>query len=146
MDTSLITIDGFPRSDIDIVEIRTTRINIIKLRNDLKAVIGLLESKLEEQFGFQGQQASSKSENLNARVPFAVVTEIISDSPAYKSVSISLTIIPDTFFTNYQLKGLKVDDKICLFGEIDATNHKDLSVLPSFVKNNENVSLQPSCL
>lgn len=97
MDTSLITIDGFPRSDIDIVEIRTIRINIIKLRNDLKAVIGLLESKMGEQFGSLDQQALPKFESLTARVPFAIVTEIFSDSPAYKSVSICFISISNTF-------------------------------------------------
>jgi 26S proteasome regulatory subunit N4 len=64
MDTRLTTIDGFPRSDIDVATstlntctmnrltgpVRTTRARITHLRNDYKALMAKVEVALYEQF------------------------------------------------------------------------------------------------
>lgn len=46
MNTSLVTPDGFPRSDIDVAQVRATRTQIIRSRNDLKTVMASLEKEL----------------------------------------------------------------------------------------------------
>ncbi|KAI5951668.1 NAS2 [Candida jiufengensis] len=50
MDSPLVTKDGFPRSDIDVVSIRLIRTHIIRLKNDYKNLLEVLESKMEEEF------------------------------------------------------------------------------------------------
>ncbi|KAG7867712.1 hypothetical protein KL918_002309 [Ogataea parapolymorpha] len=46
MDTPLVSDDGFPRSDIDVVQIRLLRTQIIRLRNDWRLVSDALQPKL----------------------------------------------------------------------------------------------------
>ena len=50
MDTPLVTPDGFPRSDLDVVTIRLLRIRIIRLRNDDRKVIHLLDDRMAQEF------------------------------------------------------------------------------------------------
>lgn len=106
METPLVTSDGYPRSDIDIVQIRTVRTDIILLKNDLK---GLLDDIQKELVHFHTQQRelagkvtdiSNQTTNLaitqteitdNEILPaFAVVQSVIPDGPAFKSVSVLL--------------------------------------------------------
>lgn len=49
MNTLLLTIDGFPRSDIDVAQIRICRAKIIKLQNDYKWISETLLDKLQQQ-------------------------------------------------------------------------------------------------
>ena len=49
MDTPLLSGDGFPRSDIDIVQVRLCRVKIIKLQNDYKWISETLLDKMQKQ-------------------------------------------------------------------------------------------------
>ena len=49
MNTGLTTFDGFPRADIDVAQIRTTRARIVRLKNDYKDVMAKLEVAVHEQ-------------------------------------------------------------------------------------------------
>lgn len=49
MNTSLLTLDGYPRSDIDVVQVRLCRSKIIKLQNDYKWISETLLDKLQSQ-------------------------------------------------------------------------------------------------
>lgn len=49
MDTALLTGDGFPRSDIDVVQIRLCRVKIIKLQNDYRWISETLLDKMQQQ-------------------------------------------------------------------------------------------------
>lgn len=46
METDLLTIDGFPRGDIDVSAIRMTRSHIRALQNDYKWVMDAIQSQL----------------------------------------------------------------------------------------------------
>ncbi|CEP22825.1 Probable 26S proteasome regulatory subunit p27 AltName: Full=Proteasome non-ATPase subunit 2 [Cyberlindnera jadinii] len=120
MQTPLLSSDGFPRSDIDVVEVRTTRVKIIKLKNDLRSVMEEISSRLLSQFQ---TNAFCKTLEISQEkpVPFAIITEVVSNSPA-------------------EFSGLKVQDKVVRFGDIDATNHNDLRNIAPLVKNKVNVS------
>ena len=87
MQTPLLSSDGFPRSDIDVVEVRTTRVKIIKLKNDLRSVMEEISSRLLSQFQ---TNAFCKTLEISQEkpVPFAIITEVVSNSPAEFSVSI----------------------------------------------------------
>ena len=48
MTMPLVDPEGFPRSDIDVAGVRTARMQINRLKNDLKAVVGEMAALLEK--------------------------------------------------------------------------------------------------
>ena len=132
MNTTLTTFDGFPRSDIDVPQIRTTRARIIRLKNDHKAVMAKLETVVHAQFAKASENASndtSSRHTVEARAgsssviepPFAKVNTVAPNSPA-------------------DAAGLMVGDKVVKFGAANFTNHERLSKVAQVVQQNENVS------
>lgn len=140
MNTGLTTFDGFPRADIDVAQIRTTRARIVRLKNDYKALMAKLEVAVHEHFA-AGKSAESlppastagASESTSAQPhtaqsstlasaiepPFAKVNTVVENSPA------------DT-------AGLKAGDKVTRFGYVDWTNHERLGKVAQVVQQNEN--------
>ena len=138
MNTSLMTFDGFPRSDIDVAQIRTTRARIIRLKNDHKMVMNKLEIAVHDQFA-SAAEASSRvatlgqpevqpdahsgaSSNSTIEPPFAKVNTVVPRSPA-------------------DIAGLRVGDNITRFGSVNFTNHERLTKVAQVVQQNENVSM-----
>lgn len=120
MSTPLVTEDGFPRNDIDVVSIRLVRVRIVMLKNDLKSVLELLEKKLQQQFSNQERQPApvTAAPNVEQLVPFALVTEIADESPAEKA-------------------GLQLQDKIVYFDDIYAANHNRLQAIAGRLKQRQ---------
>ncbi|EED21082.1 26S proteasome non-ATPase regulatory subunit Nas2, putative [Talaromyces stipitatus ATCC 10500] len=129
MDTSLTTFDGFPRDDIDVAQIRTTRARIIHLRNDHKEVMKHLERGLHAHFeALQQAQASSttsavptqqqQQQNGMIETPFARVNSVAPGSPADQA-------------------GLKPGDTIRSFGTVNWVNHERLTKVGEVVQQNE---------
>jgi 26S proteasome regulatory subunit N4 len=143
MNTSLLTFDGFPRADIDVAQIRTTRARIIRLKNDYKDVMKKVEVAVEEQFAAgkpldsaQSSQASRSAPAVDAMVnggsassaiepPFAKVNSVAENSPAEDA-------------------GLRAGDKVTKFGTANWTNHERLGKVAQVVQQNENVRLATS--
>lgn len=48
MTTPLVDSEGFPRADIDVWQVRTARVRLIELRNDLKAIMDRIASALQD--------------------------------------------------------------------------------------------------
>lgn len=136
MNTPLTTFDGFPRSDIDVPQIRTTRARIIRLKNDHKALMSEMEVAVHEHFA-KAEEASANGTSRHPEVlpgansgtssssaiepPFAKVNTVVPSSPA-------------------DLAGLRVGDKVVRFGAANFTNHERLSKVAQVVQQNENVS------
>ncbi|KAH9909416.1 hypothetical protein F4778DRAFT_230193 [Xylariomycetidae sp. FL2044] len=130
MDTSLTTADGFPRADIDVPQIRTTRARIIHLKNDYKDLMNAIEKHLHEHFAsLQDTDDVAPSTTAPAGMmgdfipqtldePFAKVNSIVTDSPA------------DT-------AGLKAGDEIRNFGYVNKSNHDGLRKVAECVQGNE---------
>ncbi|KAH6608759.1 hypothetical protein Trco_002105 [Trichoderma cornu-damae] len=131
MQTPLLTRDGFPRADLDIAQIRTTRARIIRLRNDYKDLMAVIEKHLHEHFasiqdgdeaapGAAGRELQilpdAQSEPLDE--PFAKVNTIAAGSPA-------------------QQAGLQAGDEIRNFGYVNRSNHDGLKKLAECVQGNE---------
>lgn len=134
MNTSLTTFDGFPRADIDVAQIRTTRARIIRLKNDYKELMKKLEAAVEEQFASgkaveaasspstRRMPAATSSSNATAiQPPFAKVNSVAAGSPAESA-------------------GLLAGDRVVKFGAANWTNHERLSKVAQEVSQNENVS------
>jgi len=136
MNTGLTTFDGFPRNDLDIAQIRTTRARIIRLRNDYKSLMSQIEAGLHAHHASAAQlTASSTSVTSLSRVsdisrnpsmavsehigvPFAKVNSVVTGSPADGA-------------------GLKAGDEITQFGNIDWMNHEKLAKVADTVQRNQ---------
>lgn len=124
MQTPLLTPDGFPRSDIDVVSIRLIRTKVIRLRNDHRAVLQLLELQLVQQLGADRlqnenltQEPREPAASSRYTIPYARASEIAPGSPAL-------------------LAGLREGDEIVLFGHVHAGNHGRLLEITAVVQRN----------
>ncbi|KAK3705068.1 putative 26S proteasome regulatory subunit [Vermiconidia calcicola] len=134
MNTSLTTFDGFPRADIDVAQIRTTRSRIIRLKNDHKALMDQLDLTIQEHFaagkGVEAStpasetQAGSRNISSNSAIepPFARVNTVAPNSPAEQA-------------------GMKPGDKVTRFGTANFSNHERLGKVAQVVQLNENRSI-----
>jgi len=143
MNTSLTTFDGYPRSDIDVAQIRTTRARIIRLKNDHKALMAKLEVAVQEAF------AAGKAAELPPRATISRAPAVLSNlnGTAESSATASAAIEPPFARVNTVVPnspadqaGLRVGDKITKFGSVNWTNHERLSGVAQVVQQNENVS------
>lgn len=141
MNTGLTTFDGFPRADIDVAQIRTTRARIVRLKNDHKALMAKLEEAVHEHFA-AGKSAellptpattnanTTASASSSAQVPAAAQASAIE--PPFAKVNTVVEGSPaDT-------AGMKAGDKVTRFGYVDWTNHERLSKVAQVVQSNEN--------
>ncbi|KAI0125899.1 hypothetical protein BJ170DRAFT_583708 [Xylariales sp. AK1849] len=130
MDTPLTTRDGFPRADIDVAQIRTTRSRIIHLRNDYKDLMNTIEKHLHQHFASlqdADEVASSSTSGagmMGDSIPqtldeaFAKVNSVVPNSPADSA-------------------GLKAGDEIRNFGYVNKANHDGLKKVAECVQGNE---------
>ena len=140
MNTGLTTFDGFPRADIDVAQIRTTRARIIRLKNDYKAVMAKLEVAVHEHFA-AGKSAESLPPVSTA--PSEAATTTGQAPPSTQPVSTAIeppfarvnTVVENS---PADTAGLKAGDKVTRFGYVDWTNHERLGKVAHVVQQNEN--------
>ena len=107
MDTPLVDTSGYPRTDIDLYSVRTTRGNIRKLLNDYKAVTLQIEAELP-----------SALARVTPKKHFARVNGVLENSPA-------------------QLAGICSGDLLIQFGSITVGTFKSLSSLAGEITNGQ---------
>lgn len=128
METPLVTEDGFPRNDIDVVAVRLIRIKIIRLRNDLKSVYINLEKSLAERFNGNKEQETIQRSEISSQIPrtytiaFALVGEVVENGPAH-------------------ISGLKEGDRIISIDDVHAGNHRRLAGVLQKVQSNKEKEL-----
>ncbi|TID26913.1 putative 26S proteasome non-ATPase regulatory subunit 9 [Venturia nashicola] len=144
MQTGLTTFDGFPRADIDVPQIRTTRARIIHLRNDYKALMSRLEVVIQQRFADMASEpvpapaatsstsvsirsSTSQSAQATPNTPFAKVNTVVSGSPAADS-------------------GLQIGDEVTRFGSATWLNHDKLSKVAEIVAQSEGRPIAVSIL
>ncbi|KAF4829173.1 GTP-binding nuclear protein GSP1/Ran [Colletotrichum tropicale] len=139
MSTPLTTRDGFPRADIDVAQVRTTRARIIHLRNDYKDLMVLVEKHLHEHFASlqeddETQPAPSRGDigllpdhvpSETLQEPFAKVNSVVPGSPADEA-------------------GLKPNDEIRNIGYVSLANHDNLKKVAECVQGNEGTRTEPT--
>ena len=136
----LVDSEGFPRADIDLVEVRKLRHRLACLQTDHCTVMKEIEAGLlglhsdykARNINIEGEkpalsskplttQASQTSELLGQpsaqelKIPFAWISDVISGSPADQA-------------------GLKMGDAVFQFGEVNHTNHDELRAIVEPVK------------
>lgn len=103
MDTPLVDPEGFPRADIDVAGVRTARVHIIRLRNDLRALLREMEQlvlrglprgadpsqegQLSRTNGDVRMNGAGHDENDERERPFARVDAVAPNSPAHQAVT-----------------------------------------------------------
>ena len=129
MDTQLVTEDGYPRGDIDILQIRLIRRNINMLKNDLRNIIEqsfqLLNTHFKDLQSPQESLISQENQNSSTeyKIPFAIINEIYVNGPISSA-------------------GIQNEDKLISLGKIHAGNHMKLKSLLDEVIQNENKELK----
>ncbi|ELR05029.1 putative 26S proteasome regulatory subunit [Pseudogymnoascus destructans] len=137
MNTNLMTPDGFPRADLDVAQIRTTRSRIIYLKNDYKALMEVIEKAVHADFEFlqanplpesdaQREATTNGVHTTEAprscqpvlETPFARVNSVVESSPAEEA-------------------GLKEGDLIRNFGYVNRENNDGLRRVAECVQGNE---------
>ncbi|KAF5382733.1 hypothetical protein D9615_002859 [Tricholomella constricta] len=126
LETPLVDAEGFPRADIDVYSVRTARVRIIELRNDLEAVTNGIAKALEVIYdpalapkdSGPGPGASTEPQ------PFAKVNGVAPGSPAADA-------------------GLQREDLVVKFGALGHRNFSSSSLQPlaDLVAANENVRI-----
>merc|ERR1719154_572990 len=90
MDDDLVDAEGFPRSDIDVYQVRHARSNIRCKGNDLSDLLKRIEQGLHSLHS-QARKTAMDSESEAARTaeeaeaPFARVMVVVNGSPADKA-------------------------------------------------------------
>ncbi|EJU03072.1 hypothetical protein DACRYDRAFT_77926 [Dacryopinax primogenitus] len=114
MHTPLLTPDGFPRDDIDVFAVRTARVRIIELRNDVEKVREDIKRALEGMWepvlaarAAAPKESTPQMNGTDVQAPFARVDAIMPQSPASEA-------------------GLQKDDLLLSFGLLSTLSHPSL--------------------
>ncbi|KAK1328620.1 hypothetical protein QTO34_012193, partial [Cnephaeus nilssonii] len=133
MNEPLVDCEGYPRSDVDLYQVRTARHNIVCLQNDHKAVMKQVEEALHQLHARDKEkqardmaeaqeeamsQSLGQSEGLSPPQAFAKVNSISPGSPA-------------------SIAGLQVDDEIVEFGSVNTQNFQSLQNIGTVVQHSE---------
>lgn len=87
METPLVTEDGFPKGDIDILQVILIRKNINMLRNDLVKVLDRCKFVLENPvLDRLSEKITNEINESKYVIPFAIVNHIVEKSPSSQSV------------------------------------------------------------
>ncbi|XP_063051176.1 26S proteasome non-ATPase regulatory subunit 9 [Engraulis encrasicolus] len=131
MEGALVDVEGFPRADLDLYQIRTARHSISCLQNDHKAVMVEIEDALHRLHAHERakrerdqQEAQEEAMEQEVTLPpaFARVDHVTAGSPASQA-------------------GLRVGDQIIQFGSVNPGNFQNLQNIASVVQHSEGKSL-----
>lgn len=132
---SLVDAEGFPRSDVNLYQIRTARHNISCLQNDHKAIMVDIEDALHKLHAREKskheqdecQQAEAMEQDGPRPSPFARVDGVTQGSPACRA-------------------GIRVGDEVIEFGSVNTGNFQNLANIASVVQHSEGKPLRVSVI
>ncbi|CAG5923475.1 unnamed protein product [Menidia menidia] len=132
----LVDAEGYPRSDVNLIQIRTARHNISCLQNDHKAIMTEIEEALHklharEKAKRQQDETEAQEEAMDLQVtlprPFARVDAVTEGSPASGA-------------------GLRVGDEVIDFGSVNTENFQNLQNIAAVVQHSEGKPLRISVI
>ncbi|XP_020658393.1 26S proteasome non-ATPase regulatory subunit 9 [Pogona vitticeps] len=127
MNEPLVDVEGYPRADVDLYQVRTARHNIVCLQNDHKALMRQVEEALHQLHARDKEKrerdeaearAEAQGQSQPLPLPFARVNAVTPGSPA-------------------SLSGLQVGDEIVEFGSVNARNFRSLQDIATVVQHSE---------
>ncbi|XP_030634270.1 26S proteasome non-ATPase regulatory subunit 9 isoform X1 [Chanos chanos] len=127
MDGPLVDVEGYPRADVDLYQIRTARHSISCLQNDHKAIMLEIEEALHKLHAREKAKRQQDQEEVQPEAtvrdlplpsPFARVDSVAQGSPAHQA-------------------GLLVGDEIIEFGSVNSGNFQNLQNIASVVQHSE---------
>ncbi|CAG9322594.1 unnamed protein product [Blepharisma stoltei] len=132
IDGPLVDAEQFPIPGLDHYRIREARQRFNRLNNDYKEIMKRIEQELENYFQSVQSEIHNGNSSSHDQVPieigipssalphaFAIISEVTEGSPAMQA-------------------GLKKEDKIVKFGDIDYRNHNNLQGLVQYIVSHEN--------
>lgn len=132
MTEPLVDTEGFPRNDIDVYQVRSSRNKISCLQNDHKSLMEQIE---EELHNLHSESKPTTTEDIpvidvimtEPPAPFASINLVSSGSPAENA-------------------GLMVGDEIIQFGSVNVANFQSLQSIATVVQHSEgrNVEIKVS--
>nr|XP_020658394.1 26S proteasome non-ATPase regulatory subunit 9 isoform X2 [Pogona vitticeps] len=134
MNEPLVDVEGYPRADVDLYQVRTARHNIVCLQNDHKALMRQVEEALHQLHARDKEKrerdeaearAEAQGQSQPLPLPFARVNAVTPGSPA-------------------SLSGLQVGDEIVEFGSVNARNFRSLQDIATVVQHSEELQHPPS--
>ncbi|TMS03528.1 26S proteasome non-ATPase regulatory subunit 9 [Larimichthys crocea] len=129
---ALVDEEGYPRSDVNLYQIRTARHNVSCLQNDHKDIMVEIEEalhklhareKAKRQQDETGAQDEAMEQQVTLPPPFARVDAVTQGSPACGA-------------------GLRVGDEVIEFGSVNTANFQNLQNIASVVQHSEGKSLR----
>ncbi|KAK3856888.1 hypothetical protein Pcinc_019148 [Petrolisthes cinctipes] len=128
MTEAVVDTEGYPRSDIDVYQVRHARHQIKCLQNDHTALLRRIDEGLSVVMGPSGQENSDPNGTENPTPPttlepFARVGAVEAGSPAF-------------------LAGLREDDQVTKFGSVTSENFRSLSDVAQVVQHSRNTQVQ----
>ncbi|KAI9227932.1 MAG: 26S proteasome non-ATPase regulatory subunit 9 [Piptocephalis tieghemiana] len=149
MNSSLVDQEGYPRADIDVIQVRRLRVSIIEAKNDLRTLMGRIEQGLHEMHAQHPiGTSSSSSSSTSTPIPRAVSSTSSGSStaqasspldnhpsssshqPPHRTFARVAALSPDSPAWD---AGMKKDDEILHFGHIHSGNHRNLQEVGQLV-------------
>ncbi|RMZ78368.1 hypothetical protein DV738_g3925, partial [Chaetothyriales sp. CBS 135597] len=132
MQTPLVDLDGFPRADIDVAQVRVTRSRIVNLRNDWKELMDRIEKGLHAHHAnLQASESFKQAEASPAqRVSTTTAATPVAPETAFARVN---SVEPGSPANE---AGLKQGDQIRRFGTVIWSNHERLRKVGEAVQQN----------
>ncbi|OQR80411.1 26S proteasome non-ATPase regulatory subunit 9-like [Tropilaelaps mercedesae] len=120
MTEPLVDSDGYPRSDIDVYQVRKARHDIICLQNDLKEVTRKIEEGIHRLHAARSESPAGATSDADAETrrqkAFARIASVERSSPADQA-------------------GLRSEDLITNFGSIQLENFTGMMSIAGLVQN-----------
>ncbi|XP_017021449.1 26S proteasome non-ATPase regulatory subunit 9 [Drosophila kikkawai] len=143
MSGPLVDLEGFPRNDIDIYQVRQARQSIICLQNDHKELMNQIQTQLNL---YHSEIATTDPELVNRASALDLDSDrttgganISNLAPARAFVVVNL-VSPNS---PAEEAGLCVGDAILRFGSVNSNNFKgDLGQIGEIVRNMQNQNVQ----
>jgi 26S proteasome non-ATPase regulatory subunit 9 len=122
MTGKLVDTEGYPRADLDLYKVKSTRQKINCLQNDFKHLMERMEQELIKIHANKEESVNHTSTNITNNLqsekhkPFLKVTQVDFGSPSFEA-------------------GFKLNDKIVQFGPFTISNTRNLSEIAEHVKS-----------
>ncbi|XP_062943016.1 26S proteasome non-ATPase regulatory subunit 9 isoform X1 [Cynocephalus volans] len=133
MNEPLVDLEGYPRSDVDLYQVRTARHNIICLQNDHKAVMKQVEEALHQLHARDKEKQAQDMAEAHKEAMSHKVGQSERHSPLQAFAKVN-SISPGS---PASIAGLQVDDEIVEFGSVNTHNFQSLQNIGGVVQHSE---------